>query len=496
MKRRVFGTLLASAMVVSGLTVPAAADEIEKPEKITMMVDGTFYTAQNGQDEWVQKFKELTGIELEIIQPDHSSYYDVLSQTIASGELPDVILLNATYYASYASEGILWDMTDAWEASEARAALNESDLAVEDAKYIDGHLYGITRGRGNGTVTYLKKAWLDNVGLDAPTNYEEYLAVCDAFTNGDPDGDGVDGNTYAVSAAGLIGPENPYVNYLPEFYQDAYPSFYQKEDGTWVDGFTEPAMKEALQRLKDAYDKGYIDPETLTNDTKAVRNKFFENKTGIMTYWAGKWANTLKVNLEANEVDSELVAIPPIEEVGTYIDRCTGGWSITTACENPEGVFKYFIEPMFLGGEYQALWTFGVEGVHWTMDAGEVCGVKYEEGQLHGLESRETPGTPYPFDCLALDIGISDEFAKEYPLVSPEDAVASQELFNANSRAEKLVTSTDAMAEYNGDLMTLKREIIANVVTQGADIDEEFARFEDEGGAEWSQEIVDFLNAQ
>ena len=53
MKRRVFGTLLASAMVVSGLTVPAAADEIEKPEKITMMVDGTFYTAQNGQDEWV-----------------------------------------------------------------------------------------------------------------------------------------------------------------------------------------------------------------------------------------------------------------------------------------------------------------------------------------------------------------------------------------------------------------------------------------------------------
>ena len=123
MKRRVFGTLLASAMVVSGLTVPAAADEIEKPEKITMMVDGTFYTAQNGQDEWVQKFKELTGIELEIIQPDHSSYYDVLSQTIASGELPDVILLNATYYASYASEGILWDMTDAWEASEARAAL-------------------------------------------------------------------------------------------------------------------------------------------------------------------------------------------------------------------------------------------------------------------------------------------------------------------------------------------------------------------------------------
>ena len=54
--------------------------------------------------------------------------------------------------------------------------------------------------------------------------------MLDAFTNGDPDGDGINGNTVAVSAAGFVNGNAPYVNYLPEFYQDAYPSFYQGED--------------------------------------------------------------------------------------------------------------------------------------------------------------------------------------------------------------------------------------------------------------------------
>ena len=47
---------------------------------------------QNGQEEWVNKWEELTGIELEVIQPDHSAYYDVLGQTLASGpeNWPDV----------------------------------------------------------------------------------------------------------------------------------------------------------------------------------------------------------------------------------------------------------------------------------------------------------------------------------------------------------------------------------------------------------------------
>lgn len=471
----------------------AEENTVEKPEEITIMVNGTFYTKANGQDEWLAKFEELTGIKLNIIQPDHSSYYDVLSQTLASGEWPDVVLLDSVYYSSYAAEGILWDMTEAWENSEVKTRLSESDQSTMDGMYLQGKLYGITRGRGNGTVTYIKKKWLDNVGLSVPTNYEEYLKVCEAFSKGDPDGNGVDGDTYAISAAGLIHTEAPYVQYLPEFYQDAFPSFYINEEGKWVDGFTEDSMKDALQRLRDAYENGILDPETLTNETSDARNKFFEDKVGIFTYWAGMWADRLRANLEAQELDSELVVLPPIAEIGQYIDRSTGGWAITSACENPEGVFKYFIESMFDGGEVQALWAYGVEGVHWSTAAEEVCGVTYQEGELHGLESRETPDTAYTFETEIL-LGITDEFMEKYPVVIPQKAWESQEIFNQNSRTMDRTVSTEEMTQYNGDLMNLKKEIIANVITQGKSIEEEYQRFESEGGAEWSRLIVDSLN--
>ena len=52
-------------------------------------------------------------------------------------------------------------------------------------------------------MTFLRKQWLDNCGLDIPTTYEEYLEMLDAFSNGDPDGDGINGNTIGVSQPDL-----------------------------------------------------------------------------------------------------------------------------------------------------------------------------------------------------------------------------------------------------------------------------------------------------
>ena len=34
--------------------------------------------------------------------------------------MPDVVLLSSDYYALYASNGFLWNMTDAWNSSETK----------------------------------------------------------------------------------------------------------------------------------------------------------------------------------------------------------------------------------------------------------------------------------------------------------------------------------------------------------------------------------------
>jgi putative aldouronate transport system substrate-binding protein len=473
-------------------------DTVKKPEKIKIMVDGTLVTKENGRDAFEKKWEELTGIDLVITQPDHDAYYDVVGQMFAGGDWPDVILLGSTYYAGYASEGILWDMSEAWEKSEPKSSGRIVDEALVDGLYIGDGLYGISPARGNGCVTYVKKAWLDRVNLDAPTNFDEYIKMLEAFTTQDPDGNGVNGDTYGVSSAGLIGSEAPYTNYLPEFYQDAFPSFYRNSNGEWVDGFTEDAMVSALERLRDAYQAGYIDKESLTNGTSDCRNKFYEDKFGVFTYWAGTWATNLKTNLEANGLDGELIPLKPIAEVRQYIERQAPVWCITTASENPEGVFKYFFETMLDGGEMQKLWTYGVEDVHWSTKAGEVCGKTYEEGQFHMLENLEKKGTQYTKNHIDPILAISKFTQFEDPginNIAPEAMTAAQ-VFYANSRLAELVISTEEMSQYNGDLMSLKKEIIANVVTQGMSIEDEMKRFNDEGGAEWSKAIVDSLNAQ
>ena len=476
-----------------GIAPAVMADEVEKPEKITMMVDGTVFTQANGQAEFEARWEELNpGIDLVIIQPDHSQYYDVLGQTIAGGDWPDVVLLGSTYYASYAAEGVLWDMTEAYDNSELKERI--TDQSVIDGLKIDGSLYGISPSRGNGCITYVKKAWLDNCGLEVPTTYDEYLAMLEAFTTGDPDGNGVDGDTYGVSSAGLIGTEAPYTNYLPEFYQDAYPSFYKNDEGVWVDGFTEDSMKAALERLKSAYEAGYIDKESLTNATSDCRTKFYEDKFGVFTYWAGTWATNLKINLEANGLDSELVAIPPIEELGAYTERVAPAWCITEACSNPEGVYKYFIESMLDGGDMQFLWTYGVEGVHWSTAAEEVCGVTYEEGQFHMLENMEKEGTAYTKNHIDPMLAVAPLENDPKAEAVAEEAKVSAETFQEHSKMAQLVVSTDEMAEYNGDLTTLKNEVIAKVVTQGMSVEDGMAYFDQQGGNDWSQKIVDSLN--
>ena len=485
----------------------SAADDIEKPSEITVMVDGTVFTKENGQEQFWAKFEELTGIKINVIQPDHDAYYDNVGQTIASGDWPDVIILSSTYYSAYAAEGVLWDMTDAWENSElkARQVAHSGDGVVEGVK-LNGRLYGMPSTRGNGCVTYVKQAWLDNCGITSvPTNYDEYLAMLEAFTNGDPDGDGVDGNTFGVTAAGFIGSEAPYINYLPEFYQDAHPSFYIKDDGTYADGFTEDAMKAALERLADAYAKGVIDPTTLTNGTADCRNKFYSDDFGVFTYWAGTWASNLKNNLENNELDSELVALPPIAEVPAYLDRIPPVWSITSTCENPEGVFKYFIEAMQDGGDVQFLFTYGVEGVHWstaaetlyageTNDSGESKEKVYAEGEFHMLDNLEIPGTQYTKAHIDPALALVELAGDPAETTTAPEAKESAELFATNSVTADLIPSTDAMTEYNGDLTTLKNEIIAKVAMGEMTVEEGYAKFEADGGAAWSQQIVDSLN--
>jgi putative aldouronate transport system substrate-binding protein len=356
-----------------------------------------------------------------------------------------------------------------------------SKVVGPDGEY---RLYGFSPVQGNGCVTYIKQSWLDAAGITTlPTTYAEYYDMLVKMKE-------AKGADYVISAAGLIGGEAPYINYLPEFYQDAYPEFYEK-DGVWVDGFNEDAMWAALGRLNEAYSAGLIDPEIVSRSTSNCRDLFYEDKFGIFTYWAGKWCNTLTQNIVKKALytgsDKEvLVSLPPIAEVGTYLNRLAPQWCITVDCENPEGVFEYYLQKMLDGREVQLLWEYGT---HYTYENGVFA--------LTALESSGNTASYNHIDGL-LKLG---EYAADFndgkdiglDVASPAIAQEAMAVFNAANVMAPSIKKTDVMNEYSATIWTVRKSIVADVTMGNLTVDEAKAKYESECGA-MCEEILDSLN--
>ena len=222
-------------------------------EKIVMVVDGTMAAdLENGMQDVEKQWEEAVGIDLEIQPIDHSGYVDAVGRLFASGDYPDVMIMSADMFSQYMPTGLLWDMTEAYDNADFQERMILPSINESLKQKGGGRLYGFSPTYGNGCVTYVKKAWLDalDINLDDIKTYDDYYNMMLRFHNEDPDGNGVNGDTYGVVAAGFVGFEAPYINYLPEFWQDAYPAILQGDDGVWYDGFQTEETKAALLRLQ------------------------------------------------------------------------------------------------------------------------------------------------------------------------------------------------------------------------------------------------------
>lgn len=536
MKKKALSLLLSSAMVVSlaacgssdsstSTTTDSSAKTETKTEastetktdaaaetssyeltELNMVVNGTLTaTVDNGQAEfekqWEDAVSEKLGhsIDLKIQQLDHSGYIDAVGRLFAGGDYPDVMIMSAEQFKQYAPTGLLWDMADAYANADFQSRITLPKIN-ENLKDSEGHLYGFAPTYGNGCVTYIKKAWLDALGINADDikTYDDYLNMLVRFHEEDPDGNGVSGDTYGVVAAGFLGNEAPFINYLPEFWQDAYPALVQDENGTWVDGFQSDATKAALLRLQDAYNKGAIDPESLTASTKIAREKWFSNdqtgSAGVFTYWAGSWYQTLTDNLIKNEVNEELVQLKPIAEVGAYLNREAPVWVIIDDGDGDnareQAIFDAFIETMMDGDVVQTLWTYGAEDVHWSTKAESFVtnpgtdkekSYEYEEGKFHLKQSPNDPNSVWKKNHLdpALVIApLTNGFVDESDL-----AAAGNKFFTENCVDAPASPTSETYTNESGTIYDAKMAVVTEVVTKNGDVDAAMQTYVDTVGA-------------
>lgn len=268
---------------------------------------GSDYIFINGEDlhnnvhnTWAE---EELGIQIKDIweTADNEAYHTQLRLSLTSSDpLPDAFIVqDEILIDDLIQSGRVMDITEAFDqyASDRIKALYEEHGYIFNQVTRDGKIMGLpifTDGDGTSPVLWIRQDWLDNLGLEAPTTIEEFEQVMDAFTNQDPDGNGVD-DTFGFSFSARDGFNNwmSDVGFVFGAYTGKFlPSTYQEaEDGTLKYGSVQPGIKDGLEKLSEWFSKGYLDRELAVLDPTKATEAFIQGKSGMIAgpFWMAGW---------------------------------------------------------------------------------------------------------------------------------------------------------------------------------------------------------------
>jgi putative aldouronate transport system substrate-binding protein len=238
------------------------------------------------------------------------SYGDKLNLSIASGDIPDAMVVNPIQLQQLTEAGAIEDLTaivEQYANDDIRANWEQTDGVALAAATIDGKVMGIPNVQPQADapiMAWVRQDWLDKLGLEGPKTVEDVAALAKAFIEQDPDGNG------AADTVGLTGTSQPVMvpSNLHGFdgifnAYGAFPEiFYRDDSGQIVYGSLQPETKEALATLAKWYQEGLIDPEFATKNTDKSNELVVGGKAGIMMgpWWLSWWPLADSVNSDPN----------------------------------------------------------------------------------------------------------------------------------------------------------------------------------------------------
>lgn len=321
--------------------------------------------------EWAvwQEAAKRTNISLEgVIPQSNSNEEEAFNLMVSSGDLADIIgYSSVSEMEKLGRDGGLIPLNDLIEqyAPNIKKTMEE-DATFRQACYsLDGNIYQIPKTTPLLSAEYwwIRQDWLDKLNLEVPTTVDELYTVLTAFRNEDPNGNGQKDEVPLFDRAGDKMPDE----YL--YLWDTSTEFYVR-DGKMVFEPMEENFKTGVTNLAKWYAEGLIDLEIFTRGGKS-RDILFGGDVGGMTHdWVscGNYNESLKADIPGFEV----VAIaPPADQFGNVVERTTrypsGGWGISSTCEDPVTLIK-FMDYMFTD-EGAELMNWGIEGETFTYAA-------------------------------------------------------------------------------------------------------------------------------
>ncbi len=214
-----------------------------------------------------------------------ANYYDKLATMFSTKDIPDVMFINdISNWEPLVSQGILApiDINTIKEAAPNHYKhIEEKNSKLWEVGKKNDTLYAIPKSMGDeyNTVCVWNNNWLKALGIDkVPETLAEFEAAFDKIKNGDPDKNGKS-DTYPIS--GIGGAYYRQFDWVFGAY-GVMPEQWTLENGKVVNGTVSNKAKEALEKLHDWYEKGYINPEFLTDTQDTLMKRFMQQGVGLV----------------------------------------------------------------------------------------------------------------------------------------------------------------------------------------------------------------------
>lgn len=218
---------------------------------------------------------------------DESTYNTRISLGIASGDLPDIFMVdNEQQLKMLVENDLLADLSGTYETKAADYIKDFYASYGEDAfntATFDGKLMAVPDlNYGYQFMTmWIRQDWLKELNLEIPTTVEETLNVVRAFIENDMSGNG--------DTVGLLCQKEVAGFYNAAFLMDpimntfgSYPrSWLVQEDGSIAYGTIQPETKEALAFVAEMYKEGLIDKEFAVRDWDTMMEMMLSGRVGV-----------------------------------------------------------------------------------------------------------------------------------------------------------------------------------------------------------------------
>lgn len=345
-------------------------------------------TAPDPEGQLQTAIEEFIGMPLEITWVPNSSYSDRVTVTMASDNIPHVMVHTGktAELAQTAEAGGYWDLTDILPEYPNLTPENED---VAHGASINGRTYGIFRLRDAMRASViLRKDWLDNLGLAEPETTDDLREIARAFTDDDPAGDG-------SATTGLIIPAwNGYGNNGPYDLWETWhgtANVWKGEGGSLSPAFLAPEFIEANRTMREMVEAGQVNADFATMDSGTWNEPFFNGQGGIIADVSSRGLQLMGLFKDADPegYGDKVTMVGNLKNPdGTLWALPTPGYSgyltIPKAAVPGDAQLATVLTALdkLSSEEGQRLLNNGIEGVNYEVDGDQAVAIESDEASL------------------------------------------------------------------------------------------------------------------